>query len=298
MVEPTNVDDTCRGAAWGLGECDGTTPPFVECRSFRGRLGKPQDSSRIPVGKLAHFSVRSFLPFLILLGMIFQSGPGGVSRGLVLGADPDAKPQAKAAAVKFGPWKYLWGGPVKAWAKSPAKVLEQFEITGAHAKHPYLLNEVVCDGEWRATQGVLQQVNGRSAALLLGTAEDFELEAALNAEGLGGWFLLFGLQDGHGYGIYNVNLKTSGSPWHLAEFRGHKGIESTDREFARYICRGNETLKVRVANSKLSVQMNRRVLIEEEELPTYDNGDIILGTYDTNYGPKPLKLYGLRLRTP
>lgn len=298
MVGPRNVDRTYQQATGDRSERGRSSARSGPSR-YRG--ARCYWLMRLPLSYLntaARFSIRLCLPFLFLLGLSLSSGPDNVSRGLAWGAEPDGKPPAKAAVVKFGPWKYVWGGQVKNWAKSPAKVLEQFEVTGAHAKHPYLLNEVVCDGEWGVTQGVLQQSNGRSAALLLGNAEDFELEAAVNAEGLGGWFLLFGFSEGHGYGIYNVNLKTSGSPWHLSEFRGNKGIESTDREFARYICRGNETLKVRIVNSRLSVQVNRRTLIEEEELPAYTTGDIILGTYDTNYGPKPLKIYGLRLRTP
>ncbi|MCA8982138.1 MAG: hypothetical protein R3C12_15800 [Planctomycetaceae bacterium] len=205
---------------------------------------------------------------------------------------------APAAPVKFGPWKYLLGGPVKSLQKSPIKLLDQFEITGAFPKDSYLLNEVVCDGEWGMVKGALQQTSGRSAALHLGTAQDFELELGINAEGHGGWFMLFGFQNGHGYGIYNVNLKTSGSPWHISEFRGNAGIETTDREFARYICRGNESLTVRVVDSHFTLQIARRVLIENEELPAYSEGDIILGVYDTNYGPKPVKIYGARLRTP
>lgn len=213
----------------------------------------------------------------------------GLNPGFSLAAEP---------VVKFGAWEYLYGGPVKSLAKSPLKTLDQFRITGAEAKHPFLLNEVVCDGRWQTSKGALQQADGRSAALLLGEANSFELEAGVNAEGEGGWFLLFGLTEGHGYGVYNVTLRESGSPWHLSEFRNYEGVEATDREIARYACRGNEALYVRVVDGKLSVKINRRVLIEDEPLPNYEGGEVILGTYDTNYGPKPLKIYGLRLRRP
>lgn len=199
--------------------------------------------------------------------------------------------------VKLGPWKYLYGGPVKSLKQSPVEFLEGFEITGAHAKHPFRLNEVICDGEWGLVKGALQQTSGRSAALKLGTAEDFELELGLNAEGEGGWFLLFGFNDGKGFGIYNVNMRTSGSPWFLTEFVRNQGIEETDHEFARYVCRGNEPVSVKVINGQLSLQVSRRVLLDQEELPGYAGGDLILGTYDTNYGPKPLKIFGIRMRT-
>jgi len=203
---------------------------------------------------------------------------------------------AAEPTIKFGGWEYLYGGPVKSLAKSPLKTLDQFQVTGANPRDPYLLNEVVCDGRWEISQGALQQADGRSAALKLGAAGNFELEAGIKAEGTGGWFLLFGLENGHGYGVYNVTLRESGSPWRICEFRNNEGVESTDREFARYDCRGNEALHLRVVDGQLSLKINRRMLLRDEPLPNYTSGEIILGTYDTNYGPKPLKIYGLRLR--
>ncbi len=198
--------------------------------------------------------------------------------------------------VKLGPWRYLYGGPAKSLKKSSLEVLESFELTGAYPKDSNLLNQVFSDGEWGIREGALQQISGRCAVLKLATTDHFELEMGANAEGFGGWFLLMGYDQGHGYGIYNVNLKTSGSPWRISEFRGEKGIADTDREFIRYACRGNEAFKLRVINRQLTLQINRRTLLEED-LPAYSKGDLILGTYDTQYGPKPLKIYGMRIRT-
>lgn len=180
--------------------------------------------------------------------------------------------------------------------KSQIEVLEDFELFGAKPNDTNLLNHVVVDGEWAVQRGTLFQKSGRCAALKLGTAEDFELEMKLNAEGTGGWFLLCGYNNGQGYGVYNVNLRSSGSPWHFSEFSRGRGVPETDREIVRYACRGEELLKFSVVSNRLKLQFNRRVLIDED-VPDYESGDIILGTYDTQYGPKPLKILGIRLRT-
>ena len=201
-----------------------------------------------------------------------------------------------AKPVKYGPWKVYIAGNSKAAKQPQFEVLQDFELTGAHAKHPFRLNQVVSDGTWGMSKGALQQTGGRSAVLKFPSVEDFEMEMGLNAEGDGGWFILFGYKEGHCYGLYNVTMRTSGSPWFLSEFRGHVGLEETDREVARYQCRGNESLKMKVESGKLTLQIDRRVLIDQEELPNYQGGEILLGTYDTNYGPKPLKIYGLRIR--
>jgi hypothetical protein len=200
--------------------------------------------------------------------------------------------------VKYGPWKTYLGGNSKAAANQPKfEVLQDFELTGAHSKHPFRLNEVLSDGTWGMSKGALQQTGGRSAVLKFPAVEqDFELEMGMNAEGDGGWFILVGYQEGHCYGLYNVTMRTSGSPWFLSEFRGNMGIENTDREVARYQCRGNEPLKLKVEAGKLTLQIDRRVLVDQEELPNYQGGEILIGTYDTTYGPKPLKLYGIRIR--
>lgn len=213
-------------------------------------------------------------------------------------ADEPAEP------VKFGPWEVLYRGSSKQTSKKPEfgksnlKVIESFELDGEKKKDPFRFNQLRLDGNWAITQGVLHQAEGRSAALSLGEAEDFELEIGMNAEGEGGWFLLFGYSEGNGQGLYNVNLRQSGSPWFVIRFARGEGVVDSDQEVARYECRGAEPLLVKVVNGRLSAQISRRTLIEDHELTDYKAGEIILGTYDTNYGPKPLKLMGIRIRRP
>ena len=51
-----------------------------------------------------------------------------------------------------------------------------------------------------------------------------------------------------------------------------------------------------VADQKLTIQVGETLVADELQLPNYDEGDIILGTYKTQYGPKPVKIRSLRIR--
>ncbi|MBL4884211.1 MAG: hypothetical protein JKY95_06725 [Planctomycetaceae bacterium] len=209
----------------------------------------------------------------------------------------------KKSGSTLGRWQTLFRatnavGTRQLPEKSPLKSLDEFTITGAYEKHVNRLNQVVCDGQWGISQGVLSQISGRAAAIKIGRAKEFELEAGIQAEGVGGWFIVFGYDQGHGYGVYNVTMNQSGSPWFITEFRDGKGILDSDKELVRYECKGKETLKLRVVNEKVSLSIGNRKIMEDVELAGIHEGDIILGTYDTKYGPKPVKIYGIRLRTP
>lgn len=181
-------------------------------------------------------------------------------------------------------------------AKPPFEVVTALEFTGPFENHPFLLGHVKVDGTWAIIDGYLTRSAGRNAALKLATADQFELEGRLNNEGLGGFFLLLGWEEGHGYAVYNCNLKTSGSPWHVCEFRGGSGVESTHQETARYECRGVEAFRLRVADDLLTMQIETTKILENFPLRNYNAGQVIIGTYDTKYGAKPLKIQSLRLR--
>ena len=175
--------------------------------------------------------------------------------------------------------------------------LENFTITGAHKNHSNRLNKIVCDGQWGISQGALTQISGREAAIKIGRAENFELEMGIQAKGYGGWFILFGFDQGHGFGIYNVTMKTSRSPWFITEFRDNKGIMASDQELISYEFKGKEALRMKVLNNKVTLTIGNQKILDNIEFAGIHEGDIILGTYDTQYGPKPVKIYGIRLRT-
>ncbi len=200
-------------------------------------------------------------------------------------------------------WKIIHQPPRRATAavrplpkKFPAEVLGEFSFHGPRPGDPFLLGDVEADGEWGIAGGAVRRVKGKAAMLRLGRGESFELEGIINAEGLGGWFLLMGWKDGHGYAFYNVTLKESGSPWLVCEFRDAKGIESTHREISRYDWKGPRPFRMTVDNGKLTVTAGKETLADQLELPNYHEGDLILGTYNTRYGAKPVQIHSLRVR--
>lgn len=182
--------------------------------------------------------------------------------------------------------------------KSPFQAVDPgFKFTGPAPNDPFLLGDVTIDGTWAIMNGMVQQVDGRNAALIVAQGENFELQGLMDASGVGGWFFLVGWKGGHGYAIYNVKLKTSGSPWLTSEFRGGKGLAETNKEFIRFECKGKEPVLLSVKNKKLNLQIGRVKLAIDKELPNYHAGSILIGTYDTRYGPKKLKIQSLRIRS-
>ena len=210
-------------------------------------------------------------------------------------------PSAYALKPKWKVFHYSRGNEkgVRPLSKKSAlvSVSPNFKFMGPRPNDPFLLGDFTIDGKWNVQQGMIQKSDGRNAALVIAEGENFELQSLLSAEGLGGWFFLVGWKDGHGYAIYNVNLKTSGSPWMICEFRAGKGIEATHKEFTRYECKGKQPVVLSVVEKKLTLSFGRRKLADKIDLPNYHQGAILVGTYDTKYGSRPIKIQSLRARS-
>ncbi len=215
-----------------------------------------------------------------------------------------AKPTTHESQRLTKNWKVLFRGRPRHRGTaalpndSPLKTLQPFEFQGPRPGDPFLLGKFAADGQWGVHNGELARIDGKNAAVQLVEADDFDLQAVVRADGLGGWFCLIGWDDqsGEGYAVYNVTLKVSGSPWLVVHFRDRRGDEETHREFARLDWKGYQPLVLRVANKSLSLQVGRQVLAKNLALPDYRQGRVILGTYDTRYGPKAVRIRSLRMR--
>lgn len=173
---------------------------------------------------------------------------------------------------------------------------EEFTLTGPGPGHPFLLGDYTADGRWGVVAGGVQVTGGKNAVLELAHANQFELEGRMDQTNLGGWFMLVGWEDGHGYCISNVIMKQSGAPWFLTEFRGGKALQEAHVEFPSFEWKGEQSFKLRVENNALSLDVGAQKVFEGQELPNYEPGAIMLGTYDTRYGPRALRLVTLRGR--
>jgi hypothetical protein len=176
--------------------------------------------------------------------------------------------------------------------------LEGFTMEGIKLDHPFLLGKFTSGGDWGVSRGVLQPIRGTDTALRLGRVGDFELEGTMHAQGLGGWFILFGWDNGHGYGLYNVEMKQSGSPWFICEFRDFKALESTHGEIEGSSWQRPARLTLQMKEKMLLLKIGNTTIVEDLECPNYSEGDLIVGTYDTRYGPKRLRIQSLRIRAP
>ena len=216
----------------------------------------------------------------------------------------DPAPQAPVAPVVniTDKWTILVNpgrprpGIVEFTDKSPIQNVPEFKLLGPMVGHPFGLGEFSIDGRWAAAQGAVQVVEGKNTLLSLATADEFELEGIIHQEGSGGWLMLLGWNQGHGYSLSNVSLVKSGSPWFVCEYRGAEAIALTNNEVKQFDWKGDQPFHLIVKDKLLSVEVGKTAIIEEYPLDNYTAGDVFLGTYDTRYGPRPVKVRSLRIR--
>jgi hypothetical protein len=179
---------------------------------------------------------------------------------------------------------------------APIKPLSDFELTGPKPGDSFQLGNFVTDGKWGIQDGGVVRIDGRNAALKLGRAENFELEGNIELGEEGGWFLLVGWDEGRGYSIMNIGFRESPSPWFITEYRGSAAITDAHQEVAKHAWRNEQALSLTVKQQELNLKVGKVSVLKQQMLPNYAEGDIILGVYDTKYGPRPLRIRSMRIR--
>jgi len=238
-------------------------------------------------------------PGMGLIRLSLVAGLAAVGVGSLRGEDE--KPEAPLV-VPSKKWTVLHRTPANVAGivpldeKSPVRVAEGLKLTGVKPGHPLWLSAFTSDAEWGVAKDGLRATAGKNAALRLARAADFDLEGIANVEGLGGWFVLVGWSDGHGYLAYNVTTKESGSPWIVAEVRGNKVLEETHREVARHEWKGPQPFRLAVAEKSMGLIVGKDEVFKDVPVPNYAEGEVIVGTYDTKYGPKKLRIQSLRVK--
>lgn len=214
-------------------------------------------------------------------------------------ADGDEAPTAKVTAgkkwttlFKFSPQAALI--PKELHEEAQVVPLVGFELIGS-AQDNVLLGEFKSEGNWSTSRAGLQPMEPNSA-LLLAKAGDFELDGEMSADGLGGWFIGVGLREGHGYVISNVTLKTSGSPWLASELRDNRLLSGPPVEVGRHVWKGYQPFRLLVEKNKLQLVVGKEQVVKDLDLENYHEGDVVMGSYNTKYGPKPLRIRSMRIR--
>lgn len=181
-------------------------------------------------------------------------------------------------------------------AKHKVVAIDELQFVGPRPTHPFVLGNFAADAKWGVANGWLTVAQGKNAALQLAWADQFELEGVMEQTGQGGWFLLLGWQNGRGYALSNVEMQKSGSPWFLTEFRGGKAIPDRTQEFDKFSWQGVQPFQLTVNDNALSLTIGKFKLFDRLPLEDYTPGQLILGTYDTRYGPKALRVRTLTIR--
>lgn len=180
--------------------------------------------------------------------------------------------------------------------QSPLQTLFNLEFNGSQIDQPFLLGKFKSSSAWFIQNGYLQPVEAKNSAIQLGIAENFELQGIINAEGTGGWYILTGWHQQSGYMLSAVTLRQSGSPWHLEEIRNGQGLAGTHQEIFRHDWKGDQRFRLSVKDKALTLKIGKETLLDKQLQPQYQTGAIIVGGYETPYGPKPLKIRSMRVR--
>lgn len=181
-------------------------------------------------------------------------------------------------------------------ASSKLKSLAELQFTGPYPAHPYYLGNYAADGKWGLVNGYIQRLDGNEAALQLFWGEDFELEGIIEQKEFGGFFLLLGWDQEHGYAISNITYKVSGSPWHVSELRGGKAVEGKSIEYDHLKWDGEQPFRLAVKDKRVTLKIGRFDFLDAP-LENYKPGQVILGVYKTEYGCKPVRIKSLRVRS-
>lgn len=235
-------------------------------------------------------------PAICLLVVMFLVGIGHAQE------QSDAEPAQEVLATTK--WQILHlqkravVRPLPVPEDSPLKPLATLSFKGPQPGHPFVLGDYSADADWKIANGYLSPTGGKNAALQVAYADQFELDGIMAHAGSGGWFFLVGWDDGRGFAIHNVRMMTeqSGSPWFLTSFRGNEAIEGETEEFPFFDWKGEQPFSLTVQDEAFTLRVGDKLVFEGQPLNGYAPGAVIIGTYDTRYGPKKIGIKSLRVR--
>ena len=171
------------------------------------------------------------------------------------------------------------------------------QLIGPGNGHPLLLGQWSSDGDWRIADGGIQLSKGHAAALQLARVTNFELNGELELEDLGGWFFLIGWHEGKGSALYSYTTKLSGTGWWICDFEDGKAVPDSNHQLKDFEWKHQQDFTLTAHQGELTLKVGKRFVCEKEKILA-QAGDLMLGVYDTQYGPRKMKLANLRIREP
>ena len=222
----------------------------------------------------------------------------------LFGADkPNAKAPADKSFVLSSKWAVLVNPTAKIRGRRPLPekgLIQNFaelKFTGPKPGHPFVLGDFADDGDFALIDGALQLASGDNAVVSLPEGDEFELEGVMEHLEYGGWFLAVGWGEGRGYVLSNATMKESGSPWFLSELRGGSAIPDGTQDLEHFEWLRSQPFRLSVSRKELTFEVGKRVLADHLSISNYEKGRVLLGVYNTRYGPKKLRVHSLRMRS-
>ena len=181
--------------------------------------------------------------------------------------------------------------------KHPLQNATDLKFTGPSVGHRFLLGRFANDGEWAISEGAVQLSKGTNSALRIARAEELELNGDLEWNELGGWFFLLNWNAGSGTALYNYATKQSGTGCFLCDFKDGQAVPDTNRRLKDYEWKRRHEFTLTIVDGELTLVVGPLTVCKKEKIVAQE-GDLLLGVYDTAYGPRKPKLYSLRIRAP
>lgn len=151
------------------------------------------------------------------------------------------------------------------------------------------------DGTWLvAGDGALARTGGPRGVLSLGQHNAFEGEWDLNAQGLGGWFVVWGWNGQRGQMLYNITLQTT-SIWYVYEAQQGRFV-NRKQAVSGYRWEGRQPFRMRVSDGQLNLTVGTTALVRDFAIGPQRSGTVYVGTAPTQYGPSPIQIYELKIR--
>ena len=152
------------------------------------------------------------------------------------------------------------------------------------------------NGTWEYKDYRYKPTGGDRTALQIAVARDFEIEGVLEFGNEGGMFWLLGWDFDSGYVLPYSGLRTTAGTAinRIDDGKPNFDKDVTSGRHARL--RGDTHFRIIMINKRLTLEYNDKPVFKNVELPDYEEGAIMLGTFPSQYGARPLNLKALRVR--
>jgi hypothetical protein len=78
--------------------------------------------------------------------------------------------------------------------------------------------------------------------------------------------------------------------------RGASAVADATQQLVKHDWNRQQPFRVTVKDKKFTLEVGKKKVINEQPIDNYSPGRVLLGVYDTRYGPKKLRILSMRMR--